>query len=231
MTRLFVPGPYREPDASWAVDLVRSFPLAVLMTNGSNNDVPFATHLPLILDPETTEHPPADLTGTTLLGHMNRANPHWPSLQDGMRVLAVFTGAHAYVSPTVYAKTPAAPTWNFTSVHVHGVLSRLDAEAAAERTLGVVQSTVRAFEARFGDNWDMSSSVDYFRQIVSAVGAFRIEVDRVDSMFKLSQEQNPETSDRVRRAFAQSACTRHRDVAELMSRLPQAVGAEESTGA
>ncbi|MEW1804031.1 FMN-binding negative transcriptional regulator, partial [Streptomyces virginiae] len=29
---------------------------------------------------------------------------------------------HSYVSPTVYEKSPAAPTWDFTSVHVRGVV-------------------------------------------------------------------------------------------------------------
>jgi transcriptional regulator len=219
---MFVPGQYREPDGSWAVDLVRSNPLALLVTNGHDGDVPYATHLPIIFDPQTTGERPADLSRMTLLGHMNRANPHWKALVDDTLVLAIFTGAHAYVSPTVYAVTPAAPTWNFTSVHVHGVLRKI---SSSEETLETVQSTVRDFEAQFGADWDMSSSVDYFHRLLPGVGAFRIEVSRVQSMFKLSQEQQPQIRERVQQCFAQSESSRHRDVAGLMRRLPQANGA------
>jgi transcriptional regulator len=65
----------------------------------------------------------------------------------------------------------------------------------------------------------------YFRKILPAVGAYRIKVSRVQSMFKLSQEQQPEIRERVRRSFSQSESTRHREVAGLMSRLPHASAA------
>ncbi len=213
---MFVPSFYREPDGSWMSDLIRSNPLALLVSNGSPADGPFATHLPVILDPELGGEWPDDLTGVTLWGHMNRANPHWKALESGGVVLLTFTGPHAYVSPTVYRKTPAAPTWNFTAVHVHGVLEKME---SPDETLAVVQSTVRAFEADLGTGWDMSESLDYFRQIAPAVGAFRIRVTGAESMFKLSQEQAPEVRDRVRESFDANGCTRHRQVAEMMSRL------------
>lgn len=217
MVRLFVPGPYREPDEAWTVELVRNNPLAVLVTNGPDDGVPYATHLPIIYDPDVSAGEPAALRGATLLGHMNRANPHWAALRDGMSVLAVFTGAHGYVSPTVYGTNPAAPTWDFTAVHVTAVLRRI---ASAEQTLNVVRSTVRAFEARFGTGWDMAGSLDYFRRIVPGVGGFRLEVTAAHSMFKLSQEKSPEVFDRVRRSFADSPCPLHHEIAGLMGRLP-----------
>jgi transcriptional regulator len=198
-------------------DLIRDNPLALAVTNGSPEDGPFATHLPVIFDPDASGGAGGELTGTTLLGHMNRANPHWAALRSGDVLLLTFTGPHAYVSPTVYEKTPAAPTWNFTAVHVRGVVERID---STEETLGVVQSTVRAFEGAFGDGWDMTESLDYFRKIVPAVGAFRLKVTGAEGMFKLSQDQPAEVRDRVRKSFGQSACTYKRETAGLMSRLP-----------
>src|SRR2546423_223468 len=210
---MFVPRPYREPNGSWMVDLIRGNPLALLVTNGGVSG-PFATHLPAIPDPRMTGEWSDDLSGAVLLGHMNRANPHWAALEDGSPVLLAFTGPHAYVSPTVYELTPAAPTWDFTSVHVRGVVEKID---PGDETLGVVQSTVRAFEARFGTGWDMSTSIDYFRKIVPAVGAFRVNVTGAEGMFKLSQEQAPEVRDRVRMSFERCEFGRQREVAELMS--------------
>ncbi|RNG18241.1 FMN-binding negative transcriptional regulator [Streptomyces botrytidirepellens] len=214
---MFVPCQYREPDGMWMVDLMRRNPLALLTTNGTTADGPFATHLPVIQDPQMDEEWRADLSGALLLGHMNRKNPHWSALRSGDVVLLVFTGPHAYVSPTVYRKTPAAPTWDFTAVHVHGVVEKIE---SLEETLGVVQSTVRAFEAELGTGWDMSESVEYFRRIVPGVGAFRVRVTGAEGMFKLSQEQQPEVRELVRESFARRDCGLHRETAELMGRLP-----------
>ncbi|MGC4984734.1 FMN-binding negative transcriptional regulator [Streptomyces sp. DT193] len=214
---MFVPSFYREPSNSWKADLIRDNPLALAVTNGSPEDGPFATHLPVIFDPEASGDADGELTGATLLGHMNRANPHWAALQSGSVLLLTFTGPHSYVSPTVYEKTPAAPTWNFTAVHVRGVVEKID---SMEETLGVVQSTVRAFEGAFGDDWDMTDSLGYFRKIVPAVGAFRFTVTGAEGMFKLSQEQPDEVRERVRTSFGQSGCTYKREVAGLMNRLP-----------
>ena len=117
----------------------------------------------------------------------------------------------------MYQTTPAAPTWNFTSVHAQCVLERIE---SLEETLQVVQHTVRSFESAFGAGWDMSQSLDYFRRIVPAVGAFRATVTRADGMFKLSQEQPPEVFDRVRCEFAGHESNRHRETARLMAKLP-----------
>jgi len=214
---MFVPSQYSEPDGSWMVDLLRNNPLALMVSNGAASAAPFATHLPVIPDPDMTGEWSADLSGAVLLGHMNRANPHWRALGDGDISLLSFTGPHAYVSPTVYEVTPAAPTWNFTSVHVRGVVEKIE---STEETLEVVQSTVRAFEADFGAAWDMTESLDYFRKIVPAVGAFRLTVSGAEGMFKLSQEQEPEVRDRVQREFSRRECGRHRETAAFMRRLP-----------
>ena len=214
---MFVPKQYREPDDSWMVDLIRQNPLALLATNGSPEGGPLATHLPVIPDPGAADGWGDNLSGATLLGHMNRQNPHWKALRSGQAVLLTFTGPHGYVSPTVYEKSPAAPTWNFTSVHVHGTLEKID---SIEETLEVVRSTVRSFEADLGTGWDMTESVDYFREILPGVGAFRVTVTGAEGMFKLSQEQEPCVQDRVRESFAQRDCGRHRETAQLMNRLP-----------
>lgn len=214
---MFVPDQYREPDSGWMADIIQRFPLATFVTNGTAGAGPFATHLPVIPDPAMTHDWTQDLAGASLLGHMNRKNRHWTALESGSVILATFTGPHAYVSPTVYEKSPAAPTWNFTSVHVHGVAEKID---SLEETLDVVRATVRAFERDHGTDWDMSGSVDYFREMVPGVGAFRIRVTGAEGMFKLSQEQAPEVRDRVRRSFAQRPCGRHRETAQLMGQLP-----------
>ncbi|MFD0692299.1 FMN-binding negative transcriptional regulator [Actinomadura fibrosa] len=213
---MFVPDFYRPPDSSWMVETITGNPLALLTSNGPPGGVPFATHLPSI--PESLDTGSADLSGSVLLCHMNRMNPHWSALEDGAAVLLTFTGPHGYVTPTVYEYTPAAPTWNFTSIHVRGTVQKID---SIEATLDVVTATVRAFESRFGSDWDMTESIGYFREIVPGVGAFRVRVTGAEGMFKLSQEQSSEVRERVRRSFGGHPNAQCRAVAGLMDRLAQ----------
>ena len=212
---MFVPRMYREPDAQWILELVRRNPLALLMTNGADSDGPFATHLPVIEDPERPVPESAGLTGATLLGHMNRANPQWKALRSGTPALLSFAGPNGYVSPTLYQRTPAAPTWNYTAVQLRGVVEPID---SAEESLSVVSATAGTLEAQFGGGWEMADSIGHFRRILPGVGAFRFTVTAAEAIFKLSQEQNSETQDRVCRHF-QQADGRQPEVADYMSRV------------
>jgi transcriptional regulator len=220
---MFVPDMYREPDAQWIVELMRRNPLALFMTNGADAEGPYGTHLPVIADPRLPVDGLADLTGATLLGHMNRENPQWKALRPAMPAVLSFAGPRAYVSPTLYRFTPAAPTWNFTAVQVRGTIDPIE---SVEETLSVVRSTARVLEADFGYGWDMSGSIDYFRQIVPGVGAFRFTVIRAEAMFKLSQEQSSETRDLVCSHFAHEGAGMQREVAEYMSRLTTVSGGD-----
>ncbi|MCG0283823.1 FMN-binding negative transcriptional regulator [Streptomyces sp. PSAA01] len=219
---MFVPDRYRgSPEAALAV--VAAGPLATLVTEGT--PVPCATHLPVVLPTDVEAEladGPGDLRGHRLIGHMNRANPHWQRLSEGEHpALLIFQGPHGYVSPTVYGYEPAAPTWDFTAVHVRGTLRPLP---RGEETLRVIRRTVEVLEGRFGLGWNMTGSLDYFSKIVPGVGAFEVDVAEVDGMFKLSQELDRETRERTQKHFAASGCGNHRQLADAMGRW----GAEDS---
>lgn len=215
---MFVPEIYRPPDPAWLTELVRAYPLAILVTTGP--DGPLATHLPIVLaaDVDGTE-PPETLEGTTLYGHLNRANPHWAALDGGANALVIFQGPDGYVSPAVYRTTPAAPTWDFTAVHVHGTLRPV---ARPAHTMRIVRATARVFEARFGDGWDQTSSLGYFGTLLPGVGAFALTVTAAEGMFKLSQEQEPDVRGRVAESFANSDHGLHRRLAALIERAARA---------
>jgi len=203
---------YLPPNDTWILEAIRYSPLATLVTCGDTGV--FATHLPVILDPEQSE--PTTLQGLRLLGHMNRVNPHWPAVRDGDQALLIFQGPHGYVSPTVYRTSPAAPTWNFVAVHVRGRIAPL---ARGRETWQVVRSTVDTLERDVGTGWDPTDSVEYLKQLLPGVGAFRLVATTVDGMFKLSQEK----SSVVRKLVADSFTDRERNtalaLAELMHRI------------
>lgn len=209
---MFVPPIYRTTRTEQLDRVIRDHPLALLVTNGP--DAPLATHLPVI-----PESPTPSAAGATLLGHMNRANPQWAALAGGARARLVFAGPSGYISPTVYEVTPAAPTWNFTAVHVYGTIEPIEGTQA---TLGVIRRTVETYEAAFGTGWDPEPSLGYHRDIVPGVGAFRFTVVSVDGQLKLSQEKDPDTRHKVIEWFDGSKAGAGRDLAAVMRRNEQA---------
>jgi transcriptional regulator len=191
---VFVPELYRASSPDQVGAVVRRYPMALLVTNGAG--LPFATNLPVV---PAADPCPEDLVGHTLLGHMNRMNPHWQSLAEGTAGKLIFSGPGTYISPVLYADGPgeagpAAPTWDFVTVHVQGIIRPLAGRAA---TLAVTRRTAELLEESFGRGWDQKSSVGYFCSIVGGVGAFEFEVSAVEAMFKLSQEKPASIRQRI----------------------------------
>jgi predicted FMN-binding regulatory protein PaiB len=206
---VYVPPIYSCHDDEWPHEVVRRFPLATLVTNGPM--LPHATHLPAV--PSSGAPRTGPLAGLVMVGHMNRANPHWAALEHGARGRLIFAGPPGYITPTMYQATPAAPTANFVAIHLLGVLEPI---AGLDATLEVLTHTVEVFEATVGDGWDPAGSLDYFRVIGPGVGAFRFHVASVESMFKLSQEKSAETRTRIVKRLSSSRTGGDRDLADLM---------------
>ncbi|GAA1767999.1 FMN-binding negative transcriptional regulator [Luedemannella helvata] len=215
---MFVPDHYRVDDGERVRRVVRENPLCQLVSNGPWR--PLITHL-LCIDPE----PGPELVGTTLLAHLNRANPHWGALADGDPATLVFCGPHGYVSPTVYDITPAAPTWDFITVHVHGTVHPIE---AGDPTLEVILETVRICEERFGTGWDPGPSMEYLRRILPGVGAFGFRVQSVDGHFKLSQELTQDVRDRLVDSFRRSPSTLLHGLVDHMGAAGLVRGADQA---
>jgi transcriptional regulator len=210
---VLVPDHYAESRPEAIRDILDQYPMAILITSVAGG-TPHATNCPTVIAeaPDRADGLPV----SRIWGHMNIANQHWFALREGLPAKLIYTGPSGYVSPVSYPPGPAAPTWNFVTVHVTGRLHPVD---AADETLAVVRRTARAFESRFGDGWDESGSVGYFQRIQSGVGAFTIDVDTVEAMFNLSQDK-PEA---VRRAVIKR-CLGHqaghvRDLGQFMQRF------------
>jgi transcriptional regulator len=172
-------------------ELVRHNPFAAVIS--TDHGVPVASHVPVIM-------PPGQLRpGGALRGHMARANPQWQTFDPARPVLLIFTGAHAYVSPALYQREPAVPTWNYSAVHV---TARPQILPAGQATMQVLTETVRAVEALRGDPWDMSASLARFHHIAGGIVAFSLRITAVQAVFKLSQDTPDELWQRVHDGLA-----------------------------
>ncbi|WP_236243921.1 AMP-binding protein [Streptomyces sp. CC210A] len=203
---------YRVTDPGQLHGIIRHHPMAMLVSNGPTT--PFTTLLPIVHLPDAEE--PEGFTGFSLLGHLNRANPHWLALAGGTPASLVFSGPSGYVTPALYDTPVAAPTWNSVTAELTGDLVPLP---EGEETLEVVRRTAELFEQRFGQGWDARGSVDYFRSIVSGVGAFRFDVTSAQAMFKLSQEKSPAVRDRVAKSMLDDGDGTRRALGAHMCRM------------
>jgi transcriptional regulator len=188
---MHVPEAFAPRDAEEALDAVERYPFGVLVT-APTRGAPIATHLPFLLD-RPAGGPP------TLLGHLARANPQWRQWGDGVPALVVFSGPNGYVSSTWYVGDDGVPTWNYLAVHLTGTVVLRDEASFA---LSLLARTVARFEGpESGTRLDTDS--DYIRNLARGVVAFSMPVDRVDAIFKLSQNVPPDEQERVMHGLAQ----------------------------
>jgi transcriptional regulator len=107
---MYIPEHFNITDTSVIDDFVRANAFATVISSDADG-IPIASHLPLVL--EIT----ADDT-RILHGHCARANAHWKLFEQGRHTLAIFHGAHSYISARWY-KHENVPTWNYQAVHAY----------------------------------------------------------------------------------------------------------------
>ncbi len=178
---MYVPSAFERSDPAELFDFIEAHSFAVLVSDRAEE--PFATHLPLLLDRTAGPH-------GTLIGHMARANPQWREL-DGRPVLAVFSGPHAYVSPSWYASKRehgrVVPTWNYSTAHVYGELVvHEDAAWLGDH----VRRLTDLHEAGADRPWSVDDAPERFisGQLRAIVGVELI-ISRIEGKTKLSQNR------------------------------------------
>jgi transcriptional regulator len=203
---MYVPNAFEQTDKDKLHDFIESnsFGLLVSLREGR----PFATHLPFLLEREGGPH-------GCLVGHMARANPHWHDL-GGREALAVFSGPHAYVSPSWYEADNVVPTWNYVAVHAYGTFRLV--EDPSELT-AILRATVATYERSMPRPWSIDAAGDFFQKMMRAVVGFRIEVSHLEGKWKLNQNHPLERREKVVRALEQSGDHDAREVARLMAEM------------
>jgi transcriptional regulator len=207
---MYVPRHFEVTDTAWCHALMRAQSFATMIT-ADDAGAPFATHLPILVD--ATRGPRG-----TLRGHVARANPHWRYLAAGHPTLVVFSGAHAYVSPSWYATQPAVPTWNYVAVHATGTGALVE---DAERVRALLADLVHIYEGAGPGAWSFEAlAEDYVAGMQRAIVAFEIPIERLEGKAKLSQNRDAVDQGRTRDALAASDDPVARVVAGLMAGGP-----------
>ena len=203
---MYLPSHFKSTQLDHAVELMARHPLALLVGPDAAGDS-FGSHLPLL----------AEVVGDgfVLEGHMARANPHWGWLSQQQRLLAVFSGPSAYVSPRHYDSVQNVPTWNYAALHAYGDIELIDGAADKDALL---KRLIGRFEPEYAEQW-RGLKEDYQHKLLGAIVGFRVRVTRWELKLKLSQNRAAVERQRIREALAVSERADDRVVAEWMARL------------
>jgi transcriptional regulator len=166
--------------------------------------MPEISHLPCLVDD--------DCAAVRL--HVARGNPLARLAAAGERLTAVFHGPHCYVTPRWYRDpTRQVPTWNYAVVHASGPARVMDAEALR----ALVGELSARFEAGAEAPWSASETAAGFVDgRLSGIVGIRIEVDRLEGKYKLSQNRSAEDRARVRAGLGERRAPGDLAVLELM---------------
>lgn len=162
--------------------------------------MPRATHIPFLYDPAVN----------MLSAHMARANPQWRTL-DGQTVLTIFSGPHAYISPSWYEVAESVPTWNYEAVHVYGPCRIIDND---EELADLIQRMVAFYEPH--SDLLTQGNAPFFQNMMKAIVGFTIEVTEVHGAAKLSQNKSIVVQERIINNLKQTKDAGAQTIAGLM---------------
>lgn len=182
---MYLPSVFTEDDSSFITQFVDAHPLATVIVP-TYQDIQ-VDHLPVI-----RASPLA--AGGRLIAHVAKSNSLWKSLETGASAILVFSGAGAYISPSLYpskAKThEVVPTWNYVAVHLHGRLSCThdDAEKRA-----IVETLTTTMEASSRKPWKVSDAPEpYIDTMLSGLVGLTFEISTIIAKRKASQNRTAE---------------------------------------
>lgn len=181
----FVTSMYKKPyfleeDHSIIMSFIQAHPFITLI--GTKGDCPCATQVPVLVEQD-------DSGQVKLYGHIIKGSDHHRAFQTNNQALALFTGAHCYVSSGWYT-TPTGATWNYQTVHTRGTIRLLE----AEDTIDIIRKLTAYFEA----GQERPLLIDGIpaaevQAAPKAIAGFELVVTDIHAVFKLSQNRDDES--------------------------------------
>ena len=167
------------------IDFMYAHPFITLCGCDENNQ-PVATHVPVLMEERNGKF--------FLKAHIMRNQKHTTAFEQNKNVLAIFSGAHTYVSASWYSNQKIGSTWNYQSVHAKGTLHFKD-EA-------FLHNLLTQLTEKFENNPHSPSLVskldeEYINNMMKAIIAFEIEITSIEHVFKLSQNRDEKSYENI----------------------------------
>jgi transcriptional regulator len=171
---MYNPPHFTSTDLTWLDWLAEHHAFGTLISQVDG--APFASHLPVLYKRTDNQ--------VVLSGHWARPNPQWREIEN-QRVMFMFQGPHAYISPRWYADTAKqVPTWNYVAAHVYGAVRLIQEGDELEN---IVTSLSTRFEAGAPTPWTLAGSDPANRARLRGIVGFELRSDYAQVKLKLNQ--------------------------------------------
>lgn len=198
---MYIPKHYLGSEGKEAIAFMQRFPFGTIIT--SVNGVPIATHLPFVTHERDNE--------ILITSHFAKANDQWQHIVANENLI-VFSEPHAYISPKNYHKNENVPTWNYIAVHAYGKAKIIDQQS---ETFKVLEIMINNFEPNYKDQWNALSN-KYKLKMSNGIVAFEIQVSKLQSKEKLSQNKKQNERNAIIESLSKSNNPNERTIAEYM---------------
>jgi transcriptional regulator len=197
---------FKAKDEGEVLEFMHAHPFITLCGSFANGK-PVATHVPVLFVERDDK--------LFLQAHMMRKQEHHLAFVENDQVLAIFQGAHTYVSASWYAQKNVASTWNYRAVHVNGRIAFKD-EAWLFQLLTDLTS-------HFENNPHSPASVSkmdpaYVEQMMKAIIGFEVEVINIQHVFKTSQNKDEANYKSIVEHLERTENAGAKEMAEIMKK-------------
>ncbi|MCK7546144.1 FMN-binding negative transcriptional regulator [Marinobacter bryozoorum] len=208
---MYVPNHFKEDDQEKLQQYIRDYSFGLLVV--ADDDGIEANHVPFYLSPG------ANGSLGYLQCHLARSNPVRQRIQSASRVLAVFQGPDAYVSPSWYptkAETGrVVPTWNYLAVHAQGRARIIQDSDWLKHHL---HQLTDQHESQMDAPWSVNDApTDFTERLVQAIVGVEISIERLTGKLKASQNQPEKNRAGVKAALEVGEGVQSRAMAKLIS--------------
>ncbi len=170
-------GHYQITDKLLIEAFVKENSFGTLISNGE--PFPEASHVPMEWEAGNDGQP-------VLRGHLARTNTQWTRFAGSPGVLAIFQSPiHHYISSSWYEK-PEAPTWDYMSVHIEGLIKVIDGPDLWESLSRLVDK----YEVIARAPVTLATLPQTVLNQIKAIVGFEVSIDRINASFKMSQNRN-----------------------------------------
>lgn len=172
---MYIPALYKNDDQDDIQNFIHQNGFGVLV-NQTDGKL-WATHIPLLLEEKKGKQ--------ILVGHVSRENPQAESFKTNDDVLAIFSGAHTYISSSWYDHENV-PTWNYLAVHVYGKLKIHSLDESVE----ALKRLVDKYEAKSENPLRIEDLSKKTMLQARGIVSFEIEITAIEAKKKLSQNRD-----------------------------------------
>lgn len=174
---MYIPNFYKNENTNEIRHFIAANSFGILVSQTDTKL--WATHIPLMLD--------KNQAGKDVLhGHISKGNPQWKNFAHNTQVLAIFSGAHSYISSSWY-NHENVPTWNYIAVHIYGTIKIIE----GEYLLQTLKKLVDKYEAASEHPVSVDTmSPKFLNKELRGIVGFEIEIDHIEAAYKLSQNRD-----------------------------------------